>query len=212
MHNPVSSRNRYNCGMTLIELLVVVAIIAILAACIIPVVKGSVEMSKKTKCLGNLRQIWIASELYTQENNNQFPDIDAWPSELSPYTRMTKYIQDLPTHSKTVFWCPAAIPAQVDTNYNGNVAYAINVVGYAGQGRLSLRSNNGAPVVNSKLIAFIDAHGKNMWETTPERVALWHGSSYNAVFVDGHAESLSTNQFPPGSKEWKNLLYGYSRF
>ena len=212
MNNPAFSQNRNRSAMTLIELLVVIAIIGVLFACIYPALKAGMGSANRIKCLNNLKQLGMAAELYAQDNDNRFSDIDIWPPELSPYLLKT-LVQDMPTHSKnTPFWCPSAIPAQVDPNLNGNVTYGINVVGYAGQGRLRLLSNNGQPVVLSKLIAFLDASGKNVWEGGPERVSLRHGAGYNVVFADGHVEALQTQQYAPGSKEWKNLLWGYTRY
>ncbi len=196
--------------MTLIEILVVVAIIGVLVALIYPALKAGMGSADRVKCLNNFRQIGIAAELYTQEKNNRFPDIDIWAIELSPYL-LSKVIQNFPTHSKTVFWCPSANPAQVDPTMNGNLTYGIGT-GYAGMSRPSLLSNNGQPVVLSKLAAFFDASGKNVWDSTPERVSVRHGASYNVLFADGHVESLQNQQYAPGGKAWLNLIYGYTRY
>ena len=211
MNNPGSSRNRSQSGMTLIEVLVVVAVIGVLVALIYPALKAGVGSANRVKCLGNLRQIGVAAELYTQEHNNRFPDINAWAMELCPYFSFKISIENLPTHTKTIFWCPSANPAQVDPSPNGTLTYGIGM-GYAGMNRIAQLSNNGQPVVLSKLAAFFDASGKNVWDTTPERVSVRHGACYNVLFADGHAESLQNQQYAPGSYAWLNLLYGYTRY
>ena len=61
-------------GFTLIELLVVVAIIAILAALLLPALAGSKFSANKALCANNLRQWGIALNLYGMDNNNSFPD------------------------------------------------------------------------------------------------------------------------------------------
>src|SRR5438552_1097517 len=59
---------------TLIELLVVVAIIAILAALLLPSLKNAREAGKSAVCVGNLRQIYIAFAMYANDNNNAVPN------------------------------------------------------------------------------------------------------------------------------------------
>ncbi len=54
-------------GFTLIELLVVIAIIAILAAILFPVFARAREKARQASCLSNIKQIELASGMYTQD-------------------------------------------------------------------------------------------------------------------------------------------------
>lgn len=60
-----SARQR---GFTLIELLVVIAIIAVLAAMLLPALRSARESGKKAVCVSNLRQLYLATMLYTDAN------------------------------------------------------------------------------------------------------------------------------------------------
>jgi prepilin-type N-terminal cleavage/methylation domain-containing protein len=62
-------------AFTLIELLVVIAIIAILAAILFPVFAQAKAAAKKTSNLSAAKQIGTASQIYSADNNDQFPSI-----------------------------------------------------------------------------------------------------------------------------------------
>lgn len=60
-------------GFTLVELLVVLAVIALLAALLLPVFAAARGKARETACLSNMRQAGLAFSMYTQDNDGFYP-------------------------------------------------------------------------------------------------------------------------------------------
>ena len=60
-------------AFTLIELLMVIAIIAILAALLLPVISKGKMRARSTQCVGNLKQIGLAFHAFAHDHNGRYP-------------------------------------------------------------------------------------------------------------------------------------------
>lgn len=74
MNAPQQCRNagcqRNRAGFTLVELLVTIAIIAVLAAILLPTLSRSKMAARRAQCASNLRQLALATRMYWDENND----------------------------------------------------------------------------------------------------------------------------------------------
>lgn len=205
---------RKNSGFTLVELLVVIAIIAILAALILPIGKRMMESSNASKCVSNLRQLYMAANRWSADNDGwmlpTFPsgrNLDnrinsAWATALFPYLTPGVNLwqaSDVGKRPKGCFACPSSDFLVPPLNSSAPSDYGKNAVVNNPNAYPPLRKLGGMENM-SKVIFLADGQGRDL---SPFRTNGWifnrHNGKANVLFYDGHVEALDssdTNQIP----------------
>jgi prepilin-type N-terminal cleavage/methylation domain-containing protein len=89
---PVKTARNYGCqaansdrhAFTLVELLVVVAIIGLLAAMLLPALSRAKAGAKQASCLGNLRQLEAAFQMYAADNGGYLVQNVSYVPDFNP--------------------------------------------------------------------------------------------------------------------------------
>jgi prepilin-type N-terminal cleavage/methylation domain-containing protein/prepilin-type processing-associated H-X9-DG protein len=149
--SPTNTGGGRRLAFTLIELLVVVAIIAILAGMLLPVLARARDKGRAAVCQGNLRQLMLAATMYDQDLNT-YPigwDNNA-PNQKPPglwYYQLQPYLGRAASNAGGgVFICPSSLQKGAVGNAVraggvwGFLAYAQN--GYINNGGTGIGSRN----------------------------------------------------------------------
>jgi len=104
----MTTRRRDHTGFTLIELMIVIAIIAILAAILVPNFIRARAQGQLTSCESNCKNIGTALEMYSTDNSGRYPS-------ASPIQTGNGL---LPNYLKTIPTCPSAGSDTYDANFS----------------------------------------------------------------------------------------------
>ena len=195
-----------NCrAFTLMELLVVMAIIAILAALLLPVLSQAQARAKRMSCVNHLRQMGMAFQNFAHDHNSQFPmavPASAGGSEEFTATSLQvagdfffsfRHFQALSNELVTpnLLVCPSdtrTAAVSFATLQNDNLSYFVGLKSdYSHPNSILAGDRN---VTNdlagtSTLVRLKDARG---WRWT----SALHKFKGNLLFADGHVDEKST--------------------
>jgi prepilin-type N-terminal cleavage/methylation domain-containing protein len=125
--------NKHKTGFSLVELLLVIAVIAILAALLLPVLGRTKNSAKRTSCLNNLRQINLGIHMYCDDLSDTTPGTQSGTVTTNvpwiAYKELMKNYVGLNGQSSSndnVFACPA------DTFYFFGISIKTNGSGTKG--------------------------------------------------------------------------------
>ena len=102
---------------TLIELLIVIAIVAILAALLMPALKTAREKGRKIKCASNLKQYGLINEMYCSDYGYVLPEMVRWDTTSASWLSKELLGPYIPESARKSLRCPSM--PQISAAYYG---------------------------------------------------------------------------------------------
>lgn len=204
---PLACQPGSTSAFTLVEILVTASIIAVLITMVLTGGPRMIAGAKSAACASNLRGIQSGLTSYAVDNNNCLPPAYAsgvaWVQPVWPYLSQGAY-QTEASKRRGVTYCPS-------TAMNGEGIYKRDRATWRTDYEVNpnvmsttLSANNLANIPGRLVLSFDSGGGAsgNSAVSGDSRASKRHNDCFNALFVDGHIESLTT--FTNGhSNDWK---------
>lgn len=195
-------------AFTVIEMLVVLAIIGILASLMLPALTRAKAKAYNTVCVNNLRQLGIATRVYSEDNNNRLPSAEILPTQpIDPQKPLPRICDVLApcigraagtnTNRVTVFKCPTdnvGLFRSEGSSYEWNADLNGHRIDETKTARLFMVwQTNAGPAMSTNMTLLFPP------ETTPLLLDYeeFHPrppkSGKNVVFMDGHVAPLESS-------------------
>ncbi len=194
-------------AFTLIELLVILAIFALLAALLFPVLVSARERGRQASCANNLHQLYGAFALYAEDHDRYLPPYDVRVSgadwaNMQPHPVRDESAQLVTslhpyTHSTDIWFCPSDPFARTDSTM-GDVRHQFLSYDYAAPflpyyeatprtlDAAIYRTRSPVRVLEpSDLTLLTDSSRPPLYRTA----FYSHNGQFNTVYRDGHLKA-----------------------
>ena len=194
-------------GFTLLELLTAVAIIAILAALLLPALQNGYGKAKRVACGSNLKQIGVAFHAWAHDHNDLFPmqvpTNQQGTLEFAQQTRLNRDVSFTFRHFQAVsnelsvakvLVCPADRQRTNANSFaslqNENVSYWIHPDAKFGLSDSPIAGDRNLRTTGSSAWTFVRLSAADGIEFTAEL----HGYRGNILFGDAHVDDLDNQR------------------
>lgn len=202
-------------AFTVVELLIVVAVVAILAAMLLPVIARRNARSSKINCVNNLKQVGLSSRVWAMDNQDKYPmqvsATNGGTMELANtgvvFVNFLVMSNELSTPK--ILFCPeetdpakksatrfdrtssADAPSQVPFTSDNNVSYFVGVDAQVSRPSMLLYGD-GNLAIDGKIVK----HGlQRIWTNSAvDWVGPRHGNQGNICFADGSVQQPSSSR------------------
>jgi len=197
----MKTRSTEHPAFTLVELLTVVTIISILSTLGFAATRGATEKTRTTRCLNDLREVGTAVQMFTGENGGKLPGVDhgqqiSWTNSIGAFLG-TNFIGRCPALQR--------YPETIKVTYGWNdmlvapdTGEGIPMARVSQPSTTIVLAEKQAGGVNLDHFHFRGSLGSrgriSMAAFEGEVNTTAHGNKANYLFIDGHVESLSSNE------------------